>query len=341
MGKVLEAAFHPDPAGGAARASAAYGSVRHVLHAADLEQGRAGRHAHRRATAIGHLDPRARGTPHDAHQGNQQGQSEQGEECLAQPIMQGRQPVGRCAMRRAGGRLQFLPGAGLGDLGGHLPACHGEAGQGSNRQRHGERKQRLARVLVPGGQPQPVVDADAAVHPHHQQQRAVLERERGPDIGKLVGIGVVGAGQAGGAAIEHHVGDEEQRDREPADDLRGFPDRHLPGEPGRQLVEREQDVGDECAEQDDGAGPRARHHLAPVLHRLHRIDADEAQRVIEKMRGGKGEQDEAGCEPQPLQYVAACQDVHRLLAPLLCGPDHRGKAACERGLQVRPGKICL
>ena len=31
------------------------------------------------------------------------------------------------------------------------------------------------------------------------------------------------------------------------------------------------------------------------------------------MRGGKREEDEAGGEPQPLQEIAACQNVHAAL----------------------------
>ena len=32
--------------------------------------------------------------------------------------------------------------------------------------------------------------------------------------------------------------------------------------------------------------------------------------MIEEMRGGEREEDEAGGEPQPLQKIAACQNVH-------------------------------
>ena len=37
--------------------------------------------------------------------------------------------------------------------------------------------------------------------------------------------------------------------------------------------------------------------------------------MVEEVRGGEREEHEAGGEPQPLQEIAACQDVHV--------PDHR------------------
>src|SRR5262245_11208123 len=74
-------------------------------------------------------------------------------------------------------------------------------------------------------------------------------------------------------------------------------------------------MNQEGCEQQARADPRASDDLAPGLHRLHRIQADETQRVIEEMRGGEREEHETGGEPQPLQDIAACQNVHV--------PDHR------------------
>ena len=47
--------------------------------------------------------------------------------------------------------------------------------------------------------------------------------------------------------------------------------------------------------------------------------------MIEEMRGGEREEDEAGGQPQPLQNIAACQNVHigSGLRRLMLRPDHR------------------
>ena len=69
-------------------------------------------------------------------------------------------------------------------------------------------------------------------------------------------------------------------------------------------------MDEEGGEQDAGAHPGAGDELAPPLHLQHGLEADEAQGVIEEVGGGEREEDEAGGEPQPLQEIAACQDVH-------------------------------
>ena len=66
----------------------------------------------------------------------------------------------------------------------------------------------------------------------------------------------------------------------------------------------------ERGQQDARADPGAGDDLAPGLHRLHGIQADEPQRVVEKVRGSEREEHEAGGQPQSLQEIAACQDMH-------------------------------
>ena len=120
-----------------------------------------------------------------------------------------------------------------------------------------------------------------------------------------------------------------------ADDLRRLPERQLPGEPERDLVEGQQRCGSRrppsrTIEPSHGAC----HDLAPVLHGLHRLQADEAQRVIEEMRGGEGEQDEARGEPQSLQEITAGESMHvRPLSSLVrCGSKRRISTLRSRGI---------
>ena len=106
----------------------------------------------------------------------------------------------------------------------NLPAHHGESGQRRHRQGHRQREQDLPHAAVPGRQAQPVVHADAAMHPHAHEQRRMLQRQSRPDVGQLEGIAVIGASKACRPAVEHSMRDEEQRNGKPAGDLRGLPE---------------------------------------------------------------------------------------------------------------------
>ena len=144
--QVAEAAVDPDPAGGAARPPAAHGGVRHVVHAADLEQRRPRRDPNHRPATIGHLHPGAGGPTHDPHHRHQQSEAEQPEEGLRRPVVQRDQRAPRCCVGRARGGLQPAPCAGLGNLRRHLPAGHREAGQRRHRQRDRQREQQRAHL---------------------------------------------------------------------------------------------------------------------------------------------------------------------------------------------------
>jgi len=61
---------------------------------------------------------------------------------------------------------------------------------------------------------------------------------------------------------------------------------------------------DECRQQDDRARQGAGHHLSPGLHLVHGLQVHQADRMVEKMRGGEGEQDQAGGDPQALCQAA-------------------------------------
>ena len=53
------------------------------------------------------------------------------------------------------------------------------------------------------------------------------------------------------------------------------------------------------------AGPRARDRGAPFLHRVHRLDAPDPERVVQEMEQREGEEHEPGGDAQPLQQAAA------------------------------------
>ena len=269
--QIAEATFHPDPAGGAASPPTAHGGMGHVLHAADLEQRGTRRYPNSWPTAIGHRHPGAGGAADDPYNRHEEGKAEQCEECVLQPVAQSDQSGTHGGIRRARGGLQPLQLARFGNLRRHLPTGHREARQRRHRQGDGQGEQDLPRLRVPGRQAEPVVDADAAVHPYAQQQRGMLEGEHRPDVGEFEGVGVIGAGEAGCAAVEDHVREEEERNGKSADDLSDLPERQLPGEPERNLVKGQRDMGHKGAEQDDRTRPGPCHDLAPVLHGMHRL----------------------------------------------------------------------
>jgi hypothetical protein len=48
---------------------------------------------------------------------------------------------------------------------------------------------------------------------------------------------------------------------------------------------------------------------------VHQLDVDEAERVIEEMRGGESEQHKPGRDPKALCVIPSEQDVHGLPIP--------------------------
>ena len=260
-----------------------------LLHAAHLQQRRPGRDADGRPAAIGHLDPGGGGAAHDAHHRHHEGEAERARETPAAGGRAGRRGAPRRprpARARRPAACPRRPGsatcAATCRPATEKPAsaATGSATASANRTCRTPR--------VPGCQAQPVVEADAAVHPHDQEQRAVLQGQRRPDVAELPGVGVVGAGKARRTAVEDHVGDQKQRDGEAGGDLRRLPERQPPGEPlGRSCRARAAMWTRKADKQDDRARPRARDRLAPALHGVHRLQADEAQRVVGEVCGGE------------------------------------------------------
>ena len=192
----------------------------------------------------------------------------------------------------------------------HRPAGHHEPAERGKRHRDGEEQQHRLDGTIAGRQPQPVVQPHAAVHPDHQQQRALQQRAVGPQASQFVEIAILDAERNAGDARVDDVGEQQERDQQAEAELGQLPGRQTQRRASRQLVEGETDMGNERRHQQERAGHRARHHEAPALHGMHRIDMDQPERMIEKVRGRKQEQHEPGRDPEPLQRVSAEQNVH-------------------------------
>ena len=119
-----------------------------------------------RSAAIGDLDLGAGGAAHARTSRHQRASASNARNARrSRSCSVARRAAGRCIGRARGG-LQLVPGPRRPIRAATSPARHREAGQRRDRQRHRQREQHRAHARVPGGETQPVVHADAAVHPH-------------------------------------------------------------------------------------------------------------------------------------------------------------------------------
>jgi hypothetical protein len=194
---------------------------------------------------------------------------------------------------------------------------HHETAECGERHGDGDEQQHGQSGAVGRIEPQPVVDADAAVQPHDEQKRALQDGARRPQARQLVEVVVLDAEVHVRDARVDDVRQQQERDEQPEAELEQFPGGKPQRGAPRQLEEPEPDMRHQRQRQHDRAGQGAGHHLAPRLHFVHRPQIHQADRVVEKMRGGEGEQDQAGGDPQALRDAAPKQDVHWIPGPAL------------------------
>ena len=268
------------------------------------------RHPHDRPARIldGDLRPRAQHVVAPGHdQGDRQqnaGKAEPHHESIPRqdgPV-RGVGPTGQ--LLDLGQHLRVLDRQRHGAPPDHEPAERGE------RHGNGDEQQYRRRGAVGRVEPQPEVQAEAAVHPHQQQQRALQDGVLGPQPGQLVEVVVLHAEEHVGDARVDDVREQEERNEQPKADLEQLPSRQPQRRPVGKLVERQRDVSDERHHQHERARQRAGDHLPPSLHLVHGPQVDEPDRSVEKMRGRKGEEDQPRADPEALSQVSAEQDVH-------------------------------
>ena len=256
--------LHAHAAGGAARTSAAHRRVRDAVQAADLEQGRPARRVDDGAADVAdrHARPRAHRQPapgdHGQHrhqhagEGPSDGATIAGEHLVLRSI----RPVGELLDVRQ--PLRVL------DQQRHRPARHHEPAERGKRHRDGEEQQHRLDGAIAGREPQPVVQPHAAVHPDHQQQRALQQRAVGPQASQFVEIAILDAERNAGDARVDDVGEQQEGDQQAEAELGQLPGRQTQRRASRQLVEGETDMGNQRRHQQERAGHRARHHPAPA-----------------------------------------------------------------------------
>ena len=285
---------HQDPAGGAAAAAAANGGVRHPAGAADLEERRAGRGAHGPPARIG--DGRPAAEPVAQAQGDEPrgGDPEHGPHARLGGVDERPAPL-----EHVRGEVGLRPGQGEA-AGGLDPA-----GDRDGRDEGGEDQQERPPGPVPAHGAQPEMQADDPVQPDHEEEEGLAEGEARPEQGEQERVAVVEAVERVEPAGRGDVGRGEEGDRQAEADLDSLPGRHAPGPTADQLPQAEAGMDRDRAPQEHGARGRTPEAAPHGLDRLHRLDRDVPDGVVEEMHEREDEEDEAGGEAPGLRLAPA------------------------------------
>ena len=128
------------------------------------------------------------------------------------------------------------------------PSCAIDpARQRQNRNSCGQRQQRTAPAWIPGLQPQPEMNADAAMQPDEQKQQALGDAGGGPKRGQLmliVHLRIVDLDRATGHV---DVPDQQIGNGQAQQDLYRFPDGHPEGAPGCDAPQGKPHMHGQCA----------------------------------------------------------------------------------------------
>ncbi|MGH8432210.1 MAG: hypothetical protein ACREUF_17590 [Solimonas sp.] len=179
-----------------------------------------------------------------------------------------------------------------------------EAGIAQGRHQHGESDPEPLEVLVPGLELQPVMQPDAAMHPDENDERRLRPGFARPHDPQRVSVVVVDAGIDMGAPESGGVAQEQHRDEQAEGQLHPFMRRYPEAAPADEGGDAQHEMHDEGDEEDGRAGWAASDGDAPLPHRFHGVDRHQADRVIEEMRQGKGEEHETGQKPHLTQAHA-------------------------------------
>src|SRR6267378_3443132 len=183
---------------------------------------------------------------------------------------------------------------------GGLASAVDEAENGQHRHQHHDAQQPGRRARIPRAQLDDRVQADHRVHPRqaHDQHLPAAEvgRER-PERQRHARVRVLDTVDLPRDPRADDVGDEQRRDRQPEHELRGLPERHAQRAALVERPEGERHVRDQRAveqQRDERIAPQREEVDAAGLHR---VEGDEAQRMIRQVRRHIREQYEAGPEP--------------------------------------------
>ena len=303
--------------------------------AADLEQRRPRRGAAPAPARIGDGRPAAPAgaEAHRRHRGDKQGEGA--------PDARLRLPDEHGPALRRSGREGWT-----GEGGFRLARTGDPAGDGERRHEGGEDQQHRRPGRVPGFQAQPEMKADDRVQPDDHEQQRLLEGGIRPQAAQYDVVGVVAAVEAAVEARRRDMRGDEQRDGEAEGDLHSLPRSHAPGAAAGQLPEGKADMDCGGAIEQERARPGAPDLDAHGLRRLHGVQGDMPERVVEKMRQRESEQHEPGGEAPNLRITPPPFAPRRasLRGSVARGAAHarlaaRGRQPMKRSGCATPGSV--
>jgi hypothetical protein len=298
--------------------------------AAGLEERRPGRDGDAPAARIGQVRHAAPPGPPVAQHAQTEHEGQKREEADQEAVLEMADPLkpfGAGEVEPGNRRLQ--PGRILGQAQ-HVAPGH----EGAEQREHGDqqrgRKGHEPDSRVPRPETQPVVQADAAVGPgegHHGELAERRERLELAEDQQDVSVAVLGAEHLGGEARAQQVQNHERRDREAGQELRRLPGRHdeTPAPVERQKGEAQ--VQQQRAVEQQRGRRRAPERDEPEAPDLERLERDQAEGMVQKVRQHEGEEHEAARKAQPA--------YHGVLPDRSClGDDRPGPLACKRWIAL-------
>ena len=174
------------------------------------------------------------------------------------------------------------------------------AEQRERGQKHGDRKKQLLRAGIKRLEPQPEMDAEAAVNPDDQQQNRLQRagnRRADPEFEQFLRIALLEPELAQRDAGADHMLGQQERNGEAEDELGRLQPRPPEMAPLVERPEAEAHMGRERKVKDRRARRRLPNELLDRKAALHRGDRNVAERVIGEMQRHIGIEDEAGREP--------------------------------------------
>ena len=177
----------------------------------------------------------------------------------------------------------------------------GEAEGGEHRDQQGEREEWVDGSAVPGAEAKRGAQPETPVDPrqgNHEELTGAQLRPELPQGESDDPVRVLEAVQLVGEPRSHDVRHEQDGQHEPEAELPGV-GRRQPQVPALvECPEGEGNVDQDSAVEEDGAGQASPEREEPPPARLHRVQRDQPESVVQQVGRHEGEQDEAGRQPE-------------------------------------------
>ena len=267
--------------------------------------------------------------PRPARQNDRRDERRVGQEHPVPDPGEPRHLIGQADMH---GLERHRPPGGILRQGADRPAALREAQQRDDRHQHRERQQPRCRAREAGLQPEPEVQARAAVDPgddQHGHLHRAEHRGRHPEGVEFLRIALVETLGDEGDPGAGDVADQQRRDQEAGDQLQDLGAPQAEEAVRVERLEPERDVDQQRAVQErqaQGVEPEGRDGVETVLHGG---EGDVAQRVVGQVGQHVAEQHQAAGQPEAAQGQGAARPGGgggpAILRPRLDGPKRHAR----------------